>query len=368
MSDASDIDSPFIAELTLRRFRSHASFEGAFDGRPVAIFGPNGAGKTNILEAITMLSPGRGLRGAAAEEMAARPDPIGWSVAASIEGAEGRRSMLRSRSICGKAVGAKLCWTMKAAAQTALGSALRMVWLTPAMDRLWIEGASERRKFLDRLALLFEPAHAQAAAAYERAMRERNKLFKEQRRDAGWFAAIEARMAEAGAAVEAARARALERIVTAQSGGAFPEADLSIESADEGASSGPESAEHLALRYAAMRGREAAAGRSLIGPHRADLAAVYRTKEMPAKSCSTGEQKALLVSIVLAAARAARLEFGVAPLLLLDEVAAHFDADRRAALYDAILALRAQVWMTAAGAELFDELGDRAARVPLEAA
>ncbi len=353
-----------IAALRLRRFRSHEAFEGAFGPGPIAIFGPNGVGKTNILEAVSTLSPGRGLRGASAEEMAARPNPIGWSVAAEIRAGAVARAVsvavdLREGGrkkvvIDGEAVG-----------QAALGETLRMLWLTPAMDRLWIEGASERRRFLDRLALLFEPAHSRASAAYERALRERNKLLKDGVRDPAWFAAIETRLAESGAVVAAARSRAIERIAAAQTGGSFPEAALAIESADENAPAAPESAEALALRLAAARPREAAAGRTLVGPHREDLAAIYREKEMPARQCSTGEQKALLVSVVLAAARAASEAFGAPPVLLLDEVAAHFDAERRADLFAAVAALGAQAWMTAAGAEFFEELGDAAERLAL---
>ncbi|MCI4663742.1 MAG: DNA replication/repair protein RecF [Neomegalonema sp.] len=359
------VGAPHVAALQLRRFRSHIEFASEFDRRPVAIHGPNGAGKTNILEALSQLSPGRGLRGASAEEIAGRPDPIGWFVGAELASDGESRSITVSVDLRDSAGRRKIMVDGEPSGQTGLGGLLRTLWLTPAMDRLWIEGASERRRFVDRLALLFEPTHAAAAAAYERALRERNRLFKEQRRDPSWFAAIEARMAESGAAVEAARARAIAEILTSQTGGAFPEAALQLESADESAPAGPETAEALALRYAAGRPREAMAGRSLIGPHRTDLAALYLAKNMPAKSCSTGEQKALLVSIVLAAARATARLYGAAPILLLDEVAAHLDASRRAALFDAVVELGAQAWMTAAGGEFFDELGGRAQYIAL---
>lgn len=360
-------ERPYVAALRLRRFRSHAAFDGAFANGPIAIYGPNGAGKTNILEAVSMLSPGRGLRGATAEEMAGRPEPIGWSVAAQIGDAQEADAPTVSATVAvDLRSGGRKAVTVAgdAVSQSALGERLRMLWLTPAMDRLWIEGAAERRRFLDRLALLFDAGHSRAAAAYERALRERNRLFKDGVRDAGWFSAIEARLAEAGAAVIAARARALEKIQAAQARGAFPEADLSIEpGVDDDAAEADAAA--LALRFAAARAREAAAGRTLVGPHRADLAAIYRVKEMPARQCSTGEQKALLVSIVLAAARAAQRAFEAPPVLLLDEVAAHFDAERRGALFEAVSALGGQAWMTAAGAELFAEFGTDAQRLDL---
>lgn len=363
------VERPYIAALALRRFRSHTSFEGAFTPGPIAIYGPNGAGKTNILEAVSMLSPGRGLRGAAAEEMAARPDPIGWGVTAQIASAAALRTVAVSVDLR-EGGRKKVRLDGEPTGQAALGEALRMVWLTPAMDRLWIEGASERRRFLDRLALLFEPGHSRAAAQYERALRERNKLFKDQVRDPAWFTALEARLAESGAAVVAARGRALEQILRAQAGGAFPEAELEIDLGPEDARASDgdgdgDGAQALAARYEQMRPREAAAGRTLVGPHRADLLATYRAKDMPARHCSTGEQKALLVSIVLAAARAATAAFGAPPVLLLDEVAAHLDADRRAALFEAVAELGAQAWMTAAGAAFFEELDPRAQRLAL---
>lgn len=343
-----------VTELTLSHFRSHLRTALAFDGRPVAIYGPNGAGKTNILEAISLLSPGRGLRRAAAEELARRPEALGWKVTATVGGHDvetfAEDGAARSVLIDGKL-----------SAQGALGRVARILWLVPAMDRLWIEGSEGRRRFLDRMVLTFVPAHAEAALTYEKAMRERNRLLKDQVRDPHWYAALEAQMAEAGAALAANRRQALARLAGVQGGAetAFPAADLTLVDGEGGAP--VEDIAALAEALAAGRARDMAAGRTLIGPHRADLDVTFRAKGTPAASSSTGEQKALLIALVLANARALRAELGAPPVLLLDEIAAHLDAGRRAALFDELCALGAQSFMTGTGAELFAGLGRRAA-------
>ncbi|MCR8724388.1 DNA replication/repair protein RecF [Frigidibacter sp. ROC022] len=347
-----------LTSLTLSHFRSHALARLRFDGRPVAIWGPNGAGKTNILEALSLLSPGRGLRRAAADEMVRRPDGPGWMIAAMLE-TPSQTHELKTWAEPGAA--RQVSIDTKAAPQVALGRLLRMLWLVPSMDRLWIEGADGRRRFLDRIALSFEPAHAEASLAYDKAMRERNRLLKDMVTDAHWYLALEAKMAEAGAAITRNRTAALARIAAATEGAetAFPAARLALLSNDEH----PETHEDLAPVLADNRRRDMAAGRTLIGPHRADLGAVWAAKDIPAAQCSTGEQKALLISLILANARALAEDTGAAPILLLDEVAAHLDASRRSALYDEICALGAQAFMTGTGAELFADLGDRAQRL-----
>ncbi len=248
----------------------------------------------------------------------------------------------------------------KTAPQAALGRILRVLWLVPAMDRLWIEAAEGRRRFLDRMTLSFEPAHSEAVLRYEKAMRERNRLLRDEVRDAGWYRALEEQMAEAGTAIRVNRSRAVARVSDAQERAktAFPVAALDIEGAD-GAS---EAADAEALQHALAegRGRDMAAGRTLIGPHRADLVAVYADKGMPAAQASTGEQKALLISLILANARALAEEIGAAPVLLMDEIAAHLDEARRAALYDEICALGAQAFLTGTGPELFVGMSSRA--------
>jgi len=227
------------------------------------------------------------------------------------------------------------------------------------MDRLWIEGADGRRRFLDRIAMSFEPGHAGAVLAYEKAMRERNRLLKDMVRDAHWYTVLERNMAEAGTQIMQQRRAALSRLQAAQGGAetAFPNAELSL------THPGPElprSTEDLAAALAENRATDLRAGRTLIGPHRVDLNAIYTPKGIAAGQCSTGEQKALLISLVLTNARALAEDTGAPPVILLDEVAAHLDATRRTALYDEICALGAQAWMTGTGPELFDDLGDKA--------
>ncbi len=346
-----------LSDLRLSHFRSHLSARLALDGRPVAIFGPNGAGKTNVLEAISLLSPGRGLRRAASDELARRPEAVGWKVGAVLrrlndlheidtwsEGGDPRQVRMNG----------------KAVPQVALGTVARVLWLVPSMDRLWIEAAEGRRRFLDRMVMSFTPSHAEAVLSYEKAMRERNRLLKDQVRDATWYGALEAQMAQTGAAIHANRVAALLRIAEAQDRAetAFPAAELTIigpEDADLGGD-----APAFAAALARGRQRDLAAGRTLIGPHRADLDAVFAAKGIAARQCSTGEQKALLISLILANARALAQDFGAPPILLLDEVAAHLDAARRAALYDEICVLGAQAFMTGTDAGLFRALGVRA--------
>jgi DNA replication and repair protein RecF len=231
--------------------------------------------------------------------------------------------------------------------------------LVPVMDRLWVEAAEGRRRFLDRITLSFAPDHGDAVLTYEKAMRDRNRLLKDQITDPHWYSALEGQMAQSGFAIMTNRAAALTRLIQAQVGAqtAFPAADLAI--------IGPEgeaavAANDLGQALSENRRRDIAAGRSLIGPHRADLAARYSAKHMPADQCSTGEQKALLISLILANARALAADLGAAPVLLLDEIAAHLDAARRAALYDELCTLGAQAVMTGTGQDLFDTLGNRA--------
>ena len=348
-----------LSALTLSHFRSHKSARLTLDARPIAIHGPNGAGKTNLIEAVSLLSPGRGLRRAAAQDMARRPETLGWKVTAILHLAD-RTHEVEITSDEGAPRQVRL--DGKPAAQLAMGRIARVLWLIPAMDRLWIEGAEGRRRFLDRMTMSFVPGHADVTLAFEKAMRERNRLLKDQVRDAHWYLALERQMADAGAEIHANRKHALALIAGAQMQAetAFPAAELEL-TQTEGAM--PDSEGDLRDALAESRFRDLVAGRTLVGPHRADLYGVYAAKGVPAADCSTGEQKALLVSLILANARALARDFGAPPILLLDEVAAHLDAARRAALYDEICALGAQAWMTGTGPELFSELGDRAQRV-----
>ncbi|AXC49193.1 DNA replication/repair protein RecF [Paracoccus suum] len=346
-----------LSRLTLAQFRSWPRLDLPLDGRPVAIFGANGSGKTNILEAVSMLSPGRGLRGATPGDQARQGVGAGWRVRAEMGG-----RMVETGAAPGEPRGVMI--DEKAAPQSTLGSLARIIWLVPAMDRLWTDAPEGRRRFLDRLTLSFEPGHAEAALTYDKAMRERNRLLRDEVGDPGWYRALEAQMAEAGATVTANRLAALSRIAGAQEAGDpqdFPAAVLSL-LPGEGFANDPDP-QALAIRLADGRRRDLAAGRTLIGPHRADLGAVWGPQDMPAALASTGEQKALLLSLILANARALA---GETVVLLLDEVAAHLDAGRRAALHARICALPAQSLLTGTGRELFEALEGRAAMVEVE--
>ena len=339
-----------LSRLALAQFRSWPRLALELDARPVAIFGPNGAGKTNILEALSMLSPGRGMRSAAPQDQARRGPEAGWRIRAAIGEHE-----VETGAAPGE--GRHVTIDDKPAPQVALGALLRLIWLTPAMDRLWTDAPEVRRRFLDRLTLSFAPGHADDSLAYEKAMRDRNRLLRDDIRDDRWYRALETRMAQAGAAITRNRLDALSRIVQAQAGAetSFPSARLVLLAGDGQADDADE--DSIAVRLAAMRPRDMAAGRTLTGPHRADLGASWGPQDMPAALSSTGEQKALLLSLILANARALASE---RPVVLLDEVAAHLDQARRAALYDEITALPAQAFLTGTGRELFAALDGRA--------
>ena len=348
----------FLSQLTLSHFRSHKRAKLELDGRPVAIHGPNGAGKTNILEAVSLLSPGRGLRRASAGDMSRRPEELGWKITALLQSLQNHYE-IEIWSEAGAARQVRI--DGKAVSQTALGRIARVLWLVPSMDRLWIEGAEGRRRFLDRMTLSFLPDHAEISLGYEKAMRERNRLLKDMVRDPHWYVAIEKQMADAGARIHVNRTAAIAALTQAQAvtQTAFPTADLTLIHPDPAIET-PDDPASLVAGFAESRARDMAAGRTLMGPHRADLLAVFASKGVSAKDCSTGEQKALLISLILANGRALIRDFGAPPILLLDEVAAHLDAGRRAALYDEICALGSQAFMTGTGLELFSEMGPRA--------
>lgn len=341
-----------LAHLHLAQFRSHRRTEAGFDGRPVVLTGANGAGKTNLLEAVSLLSPGRGLRRGLAEDLARTAAGVGWQIEAELVRGSGRH---RIETGAGPGQPRWLKIDDKPAPQAWLGRLSAMVWLTPAMDRLWLDGPEGRRRFLDRLVLAFRPDHAEAALAYEKALRDRNRLLRDGIRDAAWFAALEAQMADAGAMITRNRHGVLAQLAAQlATDGAFPAADLAL------LCDAPQDPAELGARLAEGRRADMAAGRSLTGPHRADLAAIWAARAMPAAQCSTGEQKALLISVLLAHARALAAEAGHPPILLLDEVAAHLDPARRAALYDELCALGAQAFLTGTEPALFADLGARA--------
>ncbi len=339
-----------VRHLALSHFRSHRGLRLALSPGLVALHGPNGAGKTNVLEALSLLSPGRGLRRAAPDELSRRPEGLGWKVAADLTGPDGAHEV---ETWAEPGEGRQVRLNGKPATQTALGRVCRVLWLVPAMDRLWLDGAEGRRRYLDRVAMSFFPDHGEAVLAYDKAMRERNRLLKDQVKDSHWYQALEGQMVEAGDTVAAAREAAVDRLVAVPADPVFPRAELAIEGSD-GANLPRGDAFAEALRQG--RRRDMAAGRTLIGPHRADLTAIYAAKSTPAAQCSTGEQKALLISLILANARALAEDLGGPPVLLLDEVAAHLDPSRRAALYAALDQMGAQAVMTGTEAALFDGL------------
>lgn len=327
------------------------------DPRPVAIFGPNGAGKTNLLEAVSLLSPGRGLRRAAVDDLPRRPETLGWKITGTLTSLHQTHELETGAEAGGNRT---VRIDGKAAAQVALGRVGRVLWLVPSMDRLWIEGAEGRRRFLDRATLSFLPHHADAVLRYEKAMRERNRLLKDMVRDAHWYTVLENQMADAAVEIDSNRRHTITELMESQDAAetVFPIANLALTNANLDVDCSDRAAMLAALTEG--RARDMAAGRTLSGPHRADMTATFAAKGVNAKDCSTGEQKALLISVILANARALARDFGAAPIVLLDEVAAHLDAGRRAALYDEIIALGAQAWMTGTGPELFGELGNRA--------
>lgn len=371
-----------LLSLTLTDFRSYERARLAPDGRSVYLFGANGAGKTNLLEAISLLSPGKGLRGASLVEVGRRlpGEAVGraWAVAAEVEAPStgpGEDAPVRLGAGVEQAGAARRIVRIEGETVPPgrLADHIRPIWLTPAQDRLFLEAASERRRFFDRLVFAGEPAHASHASAYDKAQRERMRLLTDAAErgapaDAVWLTALEARLAQAGALMAHARARTLLALQTEIDGRGdrpFPRARLSLTGEwEQMALAGVEIAEiepRLATALAAARLRDGAAGRALTGPHRGDLAIIHADKDRPAAECSTGEQKALILNLVLAqAARLSRAKDAPNPILLLDEVAAHLDLKRRAALADEITALGLQAFLTGTDESLFDHLKGRA--------
>jgi len=353
-----------IARLAVTRFRCYASVRMMPDARPVVLAGPNGAGKTNLLEAVSLLAPGRGLRRARLAEMDRHGDVGGWGVAATIATPDGPVEIGTGREPEGERRVVRINGEA-ARGQNALADFVSALWLTPDMDRLFREGASARRRFLDRLVFGFDPAHAGRVTAYEQAMRERGRLLAEGNADNAWLSALEETMAARGVAIAAARLEMVQRLTRALAGatGPFPGVALSVDGmVEDWLGSGPALAaeDRLQAELQVTRRQDARSGMTAAGPHRSDLVARHLAKDMPADLCSTGEQKAMLIAIVLAEARLQAAERGVAPLLLLDEVVAHLDEDRREALFDEICGLPGQSWMTGTDAALFAPLGDRA--------
>lgn len=361
----------YVDRVMLQNFRSYEKMELDVGAYSVVLTGANGVGKTNLLEGLSFLSPGRGLRGAKLSEVnklgAERP----WVVSGRVMTPDGIRQL-----------GSGLMPRMDLTADTgndrrigridgenlsspaAFGDVLQVAWLTPQMDRLFVDGPSGRRKFLDRLVAAYHPSHTREVNAYEKVMRERGRLLFENNTDGLWLTSLENRMAEHGVAVAAARLDAIEKLTQAisKSQSAFPSAVLSL---------GGDLENDLLIRpaleveadfchkLASTRLIDAKSGRTSIGPHKTDLLVKHADKNMPAELCSTGEQKALLIGITLASARLSAHQFGAPPLLLLDEVAAHLDEKRRGFLFDELADIGSQVWLTGTDKELFYQMKSR---------
>ncbi|MBT6116284.1 MAG: DNA replication/repair protein RecF [Rhodospirillaceae bacterium] len=368
-----------VTRLVLTDFRCYERLRLTVDGRPVVLTGPNGAGKTNLLEALSLLAPGRGLRRARLDEIdrggAAGPGNC-WAVAATLDTADGPTEVGTAHEPAGdgaaEAGRGRRAVRIDGSAvrgQAPLAALATVAWLTPEMDRLFLEASSDRRRFLDRLVYGHQPGHATRIGAYEQAMRERNRLLRDRLGnrlgDDVWLDALEQRMAEESVAIAAARNEVVARLngAMALAEGPFPRAGLTLDGLVEGwLAEGPALAAEERLRDAlrAARSEDAAAGRTGAGPHRTDLAVRHLEKGRAAGECSTGEQKALLISIVLADARLVAMQSGATPILLLDEVVAHLDGRRRAALFDELCALGAQAWLTGTDRALFSGLEGRA--------
>lgn len=360
-----------IVKLTLTNFRNYGQLSLSLERGPVVLTGDNGAGKTNLLEAISFLTPGRGLRRAAHEDIATASASSGFAINAKVEGPFGEASIgtgtlsdqpgmveaarrVRINGVPAKSADDLLEW-------------LRIIWLVPSMDALFNGPAGDRRRFLDRLVLAIDPQHGRRALDYEKAMRGRNRLLAEGSRDDGWFEAIETQMAETGVAIASARmelvgllAGMVEKL---PDDGPFPKSDIALDGVLEsmvGTAPAVDIETAFIARLADNRARDRAAGRTLEGPHRSDLTVTHRPKAMPAALCSTGEQKALLTGMILSQARLVAEMTGATPILLLDEIAAHLDPGRRAALFSILTDLDCQAFMTGTDAALFSSLDGRA--------
>ncbi|HET7803357.1 MAG TPA: DNA replication/repair protein RecF [Pseudolabrys sp.] len=363
----------FLRRLTLNNFRSYHAAQVRLDrAGPVVLTGANGAGKTNLIEAISLLAPGRGLRRATMEELAFSEGDGAWAISAEIEGMLGLATLGTGID---PPVGEESAPTRKCridresvGSATAFADHLRVVWLTPAMDPLFNGPASERRRFLDRLVLAVDAQHSSRVAALERSLRSRNRLLEDSPGDSHWLEAVEHETAEVAVAVAAGRAETARRLSAAleasrDTAREFPQAQITLQGWMEQLLP-DHSAVEIEDRYRALlkdnRARDAAAGRTLDGPHLSDLIVSHAGKNISAADASTGEQKALLIRLVLAHAGLIRQMTGFAPVLLLDEVVAHLDPSRRAALYDALSSLGAQAWMTGADPTAFGDIVGRA--------
>ena len=369
-----DLPLPRIERLQLSEFRNYAALALDLDGRHVVLTGDNGAGKTNLLEAVSFLAPGRGMRRAAYDMVTRHGAETGFAVAALVRGALGEARIGTGYMPAVEAddgsreSGSRRVRIDGVNAKTAdeLSDHLRVAWLSPASDGLFTGPGGERRRFLDRLVLTLDPAHRRRMGDYERAMRQRNKLLETRPLDDRWFDGLEWQLAELGVAIAAARAELVDLLtamVARMPDGPFPRARIALDGDAErlhGTMPSVELEEQLRRELAGSRARDRAASRTTVGPHTTDLSVMHEAKAMPAALCSTGEQKALLVGLVLGHARLVGEASELPPVLLLDEIAAHLDARRRAALFDLLDEIGGQTFMTGTDAALFSSLEGRA--------
>ncbi|HWM30313.1 MAG TPA: DNA replication/repair protein RecF [Methyloceanibacter sp.] len=361
----------FVGELKLTDFRNYARAALALDARPVVLVGDNGSGKTNLLEAVSLLGAGQGLRGRPYGELCRKEGGGGFAIAARVTSRLGEIEIGTGFALgIGPEAGRTVRIGGKEQSAGALADHVKLVWLIPAMDGLFTGPASERRRFLDRLVVTIDPKMRGPLNRYERAMRQRNRLFQLREYAGALFAGLEEQMAEAGVAIAASRRDAIERLTQliertrkARGPSPFPFAVLALEGTLESALSdrpATEVEDEFRLALEQSRERDRAASRALAGPHLSDLIVIHGPQNAPAPHCSSGEQKALLLGLILAKAELIRELEGISPLVLLDEVAAHLDASRREALFAEILRLNAQAWMTGTDRDLFRPMAQEA--------
>jgi DNA replication and repair protein RecF len=360
-----------LERLTLSYFRNYPSLRLELSPQPVIITGNNGAGKTNILEAVSFLSPGRGLRSSSLQEIDMQGGGHPWAVASVVHSTDGLREIGTGRlDSAGNKRLVKIDGQLMRG-QTELSALFSVIWLTPQMDQIFISASALRRRFLDRLVFNFDPNHAQHMARYDHSMRERARLLKEPRPDPEWLTILEHKMAEMGGAIAASRRQTVEYLQQTinSTTSPFPKAGLALLGEIEtalGKSPALEVEDYFRRELARLRSHDAMSGRTNLGIHRSDLSVTHSEKNMPAALCSTGEQKALLISIILAEAKARITWRHSVPVLLLDEIIAHLDSERREALLADILSMNAQAWITGTDERLFSELKNHAQFMRIE--
>ena len=361
-----------VTRLQITNFRNYATAQLDLDKRPVVLIGENGMGKTNLLEAVSLLAPGRGLRRSKTDQLHRRTNGdeggfahgLGWGVSAEVATRVGPVDIATGAHSDEKRRRVRINGS-DGDSQSALADYVNAVWLTPQMDRIFLEGASVRRRFLDRLVYGFDGAHAGRISGYEKAMRDRNRLLKDGGGDDVWLTSLEKQMASRATSIAAARKDLVRRLnqVCSQPIGPFPGAEISLLGlVEEGLDTAPAIEVEQKVLHALKNARaiDAETGTTSIGVHKTDMPVFQPAKAMPAEHCSTGEQKALLIAMVLGHCQLQNAETGTVPLLLLDEVAAHLDSTKRHALFETLLAYGAQAWLTGTDASIFAHFGDRA--------